>query len=174
VSEDWLVAQLPQVMAADPLVAGFVRGCQEVAESIRDRVGSVEHELDVDLASPHMLSFTASWLGVQLDTLPAAVDADARDAQRRLIRAVGDVLGWRGTAKGVELLLGALTGATRVEVTDSGGVFGAGDTVPAADHTVDVSINQLGGLSEAQVLAFLAQELPVTAQVRLRVGARHG
>jgi phage tail-like protein len=168
----WLLGQLPQVMARDQVVAGFVRACQEVADGLRDRVESVEHELDVNLAAPEMLTYVASWLGVQAEML-ATTDESGRDAQRRLIRAVGQVLGWRGTRRGVEVLLEALTGA-RADVTDSGGVFGRNDPLPAADDVVRVSLTHTGGLSEQQILAFLADELPVGARVELNVRAARG
>jgi phage tail-like protein len=168
----WLIGQLPQVMARDQVIAGFVRGCQEVADGLRDRVESVEHELDVDLAAPEMLTFIASWLGVPTETI-AAPDEPFQDAQRRLIRAVGQVLGWRGTRRGVEVLLEALTGA-RAEVSDSGGVFGRNDPLPPADDTVKIQLSHTGGLSEQQILAFLADELPVGARVELSVRPARG
>jgi phage tail-like protein len=169
----WLLGQLPREMAADQVIAGFVLGCEEVADSLRDRVSSIEHELDVDLAAPEMLSYMASWLGAELQTIVAADDPGAAEAQRRLIRAIGRVLGRRGTRLGVELLLEALTGS-RVEVSDSGGVYGLRDTVPPPDDAVRIELTDSGGLSERQILAFLAEELPIGARVELRVRTRHG
>jgi phage tail-like protein len=165
----WLVGQLPQAMARDRVIEGFVHACQEVADGLRHRVESVEHELDVDLAAPEMLTFVASWLGVPAET----IEGPGRDAQRRLIRAVGQVLGWRGTRRGVETLLEALTGG-RVDVSDSGGIFGRDDPLPAADDVVRVSLAHTGGLSEHQILAFLADELPVGTRVELQVRAPKG
>jgi phage tail-like protein len=164
----WLVNQLPQAMARDQVVVGFVQACGEVADGLRDRVSTVEHELDVDLAGPEMLSYLASWLGVQLETIASADEAVARDAQRRLIRAIGQVIGWRGTRRGVETLLEALTGA-RADVSDSGGIFGRDDPVPPADNVVRVFLTHSGGLSERQLLAFLAEELPVGTRVDLQI-----
>jgi phage tail-like protein len=164
----WLVNQLPQAMARDQVVVGFVQACGEVADGLRDRVSTVEHELDVDLAGPEMLSYLASWLGVQLETIASADEAVARDAQRRLIRAIGQVIGWRGTRRGVETLLEALTGA-RADVSDSGGIFGRDDPVPPADNVVRVFLTHSGGLSERQLLAFLAEELPVGTRVELQI-----
>jgi phage tail-like protein len=164
----WLVGQLPQAMARDQVIVGFVQACGEVADGLRDRVTTVEHELDVDLAGPEMLSYLASWLGVQLETIASVDETVARDAQRRLIRAIGQVIGWRGTRRGVETLLEALTGA-RADVSDSGGIFGRDDPVPPADNTVHVSLSHSGGLSERQILAFLAEELPVGTRVELRI-----
>lgn len=168
----WLLGQLPQVMARDQVIAGFVRAGQEVADGLRDRMESVEHELDVDLAAPEMLTFVASWLGVQAEML-ATPDEPVRDAQRRLIRAVGQVLGWRGTRRGVEVLLEALTGA-RADVSDSGGVFGRDDPLSPAEDVVRISLTHTGGLSEEQIRAFLADELPVGARVELHVRAARG
>jgi phage tail-like protein len=164
----WLVSQLPQAMARDQVIVGFVRACGEVADGLRDRVTTVEHELDVDLARPEMLSYLASWLGVQLETIASPDEPVARDAQRRLIRAIGQVIGWRGTRRGVETLLEALTGA-RADVSDSGGIFGRDDPVPPADNLVRVSLTHSGGLSERQILAFLAEELPVGTRVELQI-----
>ena len=178
---DWLVKQLPQAMARDQVVVGFVQACGEVADGLRDRVTTVEHELDVDLARPEMLSYLASWLGVELETIASPDEPGARDAQRRLIRAVGQVIGWRGTRRGVETLLEALradpeaaVAGAQPDVSDSGGIFGRDDPVPPADNLVRVSLTHTGGLSEQQILAFLAGELPVGTRVELHVrsGAR--
>ena len=53
-------------------------------------------------------------------------------------------------------------------------VFGRDDPVPPADNLVRVSLTHTGGLSEQQILAFLAGELPVGTRVELHVrsGAR--
>jgi phage tail-like protein len=168
--EGWLVAQLPRVMARDPVIGGFVRGTEEIADSVRDRIGTLEHEIDIDLASPEMLAYLAGWLGVQIDSLPADSApggvTDARHAQRRLIRAVSETLGWRGTRRSLETLLTALTGG-RVEVNDSGGVFGPNDQLPPQDDAIRIVFNQTGGLTEGQIRGLLAEELPVTARVEL-------
>jgi len=167
----WLLAQLPQAMARDRVIAGFVRGFEEVADSVRDRMSTVDYELDVDLASPEMLRYLATWLGVEVETIAAVDDPGGREDQRRLIRAVGQVLGWRGTRRGLEVLLEALTGG-RAEVSDHGGVYGSKDQVPPADNLVRVVLDDLGRLSERQILALLDQELPVGSRVELRIRSR--
>jgi phage tail-like protein len=164
----WLLAQLPQAMARDRVITGFVRGFEDVADTIRDRMSTVDYELDVDLASPEMLRYLATWLGVEVETIGSADDLPAREDQRRLIRAVGQVLGWRGTRRGLEILLEALTGG-RAEVSDRGGVYGSREQVPPADNLVRVVLDDLGRLSERQVLALLDQELPVGSRVELRI-----
>jgi phage tail-like protein len=160
-------------MVADRVVAGFVLACEEVADTLRDRISSIEHEVDIELAAPEMLSYIASWLGAELETIVASDDPEVGEAQRRLIRAIGQVLGWRGTRRGVEILLEALTGS-RVQVSDSGGVFGRRDGPRPPDDVVRIEITDSGGLSENQIRAFLEDELPVGARVELTIRTRFG
>jgi phage tail-like protein len=167
----WLLDQLPSAMRRDRVISGFVQAFQEIGDSLREQIGDIEYELDVNLASPEMLSYMASWLGVEIDSAMAASDdPSVRDAQRRLIRAVGKALVWRGTRRGLETLLEALTDSW-VEVIDTGGVFGPEDRIPPAEDRVIVELDHTGLLTRQQILAFLAGELPVGVQVDLRVRA---
>jgi phage tail-like protein len=149
-------------MAQDRVLRAFAGGAEEVGDSVRRRIESIEHQLDIGLASPGMLRFVAGWLGLALDP------ADDVDHQRAVVRATGSVLGWRGTRRGVEDLLQALTGG-RAEVTDGGGIFAPGDDLPAASEIVRVEVDSTGPLSEDQVRAYLADELPAGAVLDLHV-----
>ncbi|CAM4236816.1 hypothetical protein KIPE111705_45900 [Kibdelosporangium persicum] len=165
----WLVDQLPAAMRRDRVIAGFVRAFEEIGDSVREQVSDIEYELDVNLASPEMLAYMASWIGVDVDAaMLGSEDARLRDAQRRLIRAVGEALVWRGTSRGLELLLEALTDS-RVDVIDSGGVFGPRDDVPQPSHVVTVELDHTGLLTKKQVMTFLAEELPIGVRVDLIV-----
>jgi phage tail-like protein len=165
----WLLGQLPPAMGRDKVIAGFVQAFEEIADSVREQVDDIEYEVDVNHASPEMLAYLASWVGLDIDAaLVAADDPDTRDAQRRLIRAVGKALVWRGTRRGLETLLEALTDS-RVDVYDSGGVFAPDDRIPQADDRVVIELDHTGMLTRQQVLAFLADELPVGARVELRI-----
>jgi phage tail-like protein len=163
--DGWLLAQLPATMGRDEVIAGFVRAFEEIADSVREQITDIEYELDVKLASPEMLAYLASWLGVDVDRTATGSDSAA---MRRLIRAVGQALVWRGTRRGLETLLEALTDG-RADVLDSGGVFGVGDRLPPADDLVTVELDHTGSLTRQQILAFLAEELPVGVRVELRV-----
>jgi phage tail-like protein len=158
----WLVDQLPRTMAQDPVLRSFVTAFEEVADTVRERIDSVEHHMDTGLASPEMLQFLGSWLGVELEP------TDPADYRRSMVREVGRLLGWRGTRYGVEALLEAATGS-RVTVTDVGGVYGRNDTVPDENLVVVVQMDHTGHLTERQVLGFLNSELPLGAQVQLDV-----
>jgi len=158
----WLVDQLPRTMSQDPVLRDFVTAFEQVADTVRERIDSVEHQVDTGLASPEMLQFLGSWLGVELEP------TDPAEYRRSMVREVGRLLGWRGTRYGVEALLEAATGA-RVTVIDGGGVYGHRDTVPPENPVVVVQMDHTGHLTERQVLGFLHSELPLGAQVRLDV-----
>jgi phage tail-like protein len=164
----WLLAQLPQSMVRDPVLAGFVLGCEETVDSVVRHLDDLEYKLDIELASPEMIAYLAGWLGIELQALTPADSEEGRVAQRRLIRAVGENLGRRGTAIGLETLLAALTGG-RAEVSDSGGIFGPDDPVPAPDPTVRVRLDHVGRLSERQIRAVIENELPIGVGYTLTV-----
>ena len=157
-----LVEQLPRAMSGDPVLRGFVAAFEEVADTVLERVDSVEHHVDPGLATPEMLQFLASWLGVELEP------TDPLDYQRMLVGEVGRLLGWRGTRHGMESLLAAATGS-RVTVTDGGGIFGRNDPIPPADQEIVVHLDHTGHLNERQVLGFLKRELPLGTTVRLDI-----
>lgn len=158
----WLVEQLPRAMAGDPVLRAFTSALEGVADTVIERIDGVEHQMDTGLATPEMLQFLASWLGVELEP------TDPAEYQRMLAGEVGRLLGWRGTRHGMEALLAAATGA-RVTVTDGGGIFGRDDKVPPLDHDVVVHMEHTGHLTERQVLGILAGELPLGARLRLNV-----
>jgi phage tail-like protein len=158
----WLVDQLPRVMSSDPVLRNLVLAFEEVADTVRERIDNIEYQMDTGLASPEMLQYLGSWLGVELEP------TDPAEYRRSMVREVGRLLGWRGTRFGVEALLEAATGA-RVTVTDSGGVFGTDDEIPPPDDTVVVQMDHTGHLTERQVLGFLQSEMPLGARIRLDV-----
>jgi phage tail-like protein len=165
VTTGWLTAQLPRVLAEDPVLSGVVRVVEEVADTYRCEVDALEQHLDAGSASAAMLRYLASWLGADLDP------SISLGRQREVLRAVGPLVGWRGTRRGVEGLLEALTGA-RVRVGDDGGVWTSEEPRPSPSLRVVVDLTDLGEMTGPQLYAFLADELPVGADVVLRLGGR--
>jgi len=158
----WLVDQLPRVMGQDPVLHDLVSAFEQVHDTVRERIDAIEYQVDTGLASPEMLAYLGSWLGVMFEP------TDPAEYRRSLVREVGKLLGWRGTRFGVEALLQAATGA-RVTVIDVGGVYGSNDQAPPYDATVVVQMDHTGHLTEKQVLGFLQSELPLGAKVQLDV-----
>lgn len=159
----WLVEQLPRCLATDPFVPRLVGVTEELADSVRSRIDGIEHFLDVELAPPEVVRWLGSWLGLMVEpSLP-------EDRQRQLVRVAGRELGWRGTRRGLERLVSALTGGP-VRVSDGGGAFPAGEAPAAGGGPVVVQVAAAGGVDERGLLAFIEAELPVGAVVELRVG----
>lgn len=158
-----MVEQLPRVLAQDHFVRSYVGLCDEIWESVLERIDDLEWFLDPGVAPIAFVQWLGRWLGVTVDpTLP-------EDRQRALVRTAGQTLQWRGTRHRVQLLLEALTG-TEVELADDGGVV-AGDDPPRASNRVAVRLTSAGGLSEAQLLDIVASEVPANATVTLSVDA---
>lgn len=157
-----MVDQLPRAMVNDPVIGAFATAFEELADSVRERVDGIEYLVDAGLATPEMLQFLASWLGLMLEP------TDPLPYRRALVREAGRLLGWRGTRYGIEGLLSAATGA-RVTVTDGGGVYGKREEVPPADPVVKVRLDHTGHLTEQQVRALLVAELPLGSRVELEV-----
>jgi phage tail-like protein len=158
----WLLHQLPPVLAQDRVLGGLVLALEQIADSVRERIDGVEHQLDVDLASPEMLAYVAAWLGVTLEP------SETGERQRAIVRAAGETVRWRGTRYGVERMLEAATGS-RVVVRDGGGVHRAAERLGPADPVVVVQLDSTGGLTEQQVRTLLESELPVGALLELEV-----
>jgi phage tail-like protein len=165
----WLLAQLPRAMNANPLVQAFVDAAEHTGDSIRAELDALEYQLDPDLASPEMLAYLAGWLGFPLDRL------DDPTFHRPLLRALGRLLAYRGTKRAVAELLAELTGGP-VTVTDGGGVWGPGDTVPAENLTVRAELSRTGPVSRDRLAGIVRRELPIGAALDLvgPAGSRTG
>lgn len=157
----WLADQLPRPMAEDPTLRGFLRIFEETADTVRDDIDSIEHLLDPCLAPPAFVRMLGGWLGVTIDPqLP-------EQRQRQLVQAVGRLLPWRGTRRGLEGILASLTGS-EVQVRDEGGVFVDG-TAPVVEPRISVRIATTGGVDEQYLLAVVRAEVPAHASVSLVV-----
>jgi phage tail-like protein len=157
----WLTGALPLGMQGDEFLVRFVSIFEEVATTMRSAADSVTRAADVDVTTPGMIRYLASWVGAQ------ALDSRlALDHQREIARATGAVLGRRGTADAVRTVLGALTRG-EVEIDDDGGVFREGAAAPSSGH-VHVRAASLGHLREQElvdlVLAMVPANLTVTVE----------
>lgn len=157
----WLIEELPRALADDPFLRRFVMIFEQVAITVHQRIDGVEHHLDPGLAASEFVRWLGGWLGV-------AVDASVpEDRQRRLVGTAGPLLAWRGTRRGLEGLLEALTDAP-VHVSDPGGVY-SGGRAEAANRHVTVRLEDAGGIDEARLLELIHGELPADATVQLLI-----
>jgi phage tail-like protein len=160
----WLLRELPRPLAEDEFTGRFIRIFEDIGGGIRGRIDRFHRDLDPGVAAPEFLRWMAGWLGMALDpSLP-------EEHQRSLVRAAGPMFPLRGTKLGLQGLLEAFT-QSKVEITDGGGVFGAG-AAPAATNQVTIRVSSSGAISEQHLLELVQREVPATAVVDLRVGRR--
>lgn len=156
----WLTDQLPRAMRTQPLVAAFSGAGEEIADSIRHQVGSLDAQLDPNTASPHMLAFVAGWLGFALDP------HDDPELLRRVLKRLGAVMRTRGTRESLTELLVLLSGGA-VRVADPGSVTGPGQPVGPPVTVVRVELDQAGPLGLERLRQIVLRELPVGVTVEL-------
>ena len=157
----WLVEQLPRAMAEDPFLARFVRIFEHIGDSVRDRIDAVDGYFDVGLGPPEFVRWMASWVGQSID--PSVPE----DRQRSLALAIGPLFPYRGTARGIEAMLAALT-QSEVTVEDSGGVYRAGEA-PPVERRVSIQVNDSGEVDRQQLLRIVQSEVPAQTAVELIV-----
>jgi phage tail-like protein len=164
---DWLLAQLPMGMLDDELFVRFVSIFQEVATSLLEDADNIAHVVDPTVAPVPALSWLASWLGVTWIE-PSLPD----DLQRRLVRECGKALAWRGTRRGLEILLGAVTG-DEVVVVESGGVRRASEPpARAPDPGVRVAVRSTGWMSDDDFVELVTDEVPANVRCEIVVDGR--
>lgn len=156
----YLERSLPMAMARDEFLLRFTRIADELAATTADAVDGIGHHLDLDLADAQMIQYLASWVGFSLDPERGA------PRMRQAVRDAVEGLGWRGTARGLEAYLRALTGA-RVRVEDSAGVWVVPERAPSYDPVVTVHLPRGGELSRERLAELAAEELPVGTRVRV-------
>lgn len=165
--KDWMLGQLPMGMLDDDLFVRFVSMFQEIATSFVEGADNISNVADPTVAPEPALSWLASWLGVTWiePTLTAGL-------QRRLVRECGNALEWRGTRRGLETILAAVTGG-EVAVAESGGVRrGADPPVPAPDPVVRVEVSSTGWMSDADFAQLVADAVPANVRCEIVVGGR--
>ena len=162
--EGVLRSQLPMVMAADPFIPRFLMAFEDILDTIDGQVETQPHVLDPTVAPLEILRWVAKWVG--FDVSPSLPE----DRQRRLVKAAGAVVRWRGSARGLKSLLEAFTGADAT-VLDSGGVYKAGEA-PRRSVRVSIHLTEAGSLDDTQLVSLVRDQLPADAYVELTIGDR--
>ena len=156
----WLVGSLPAVMQEDPFLTRFVTMFEEIASTVRYAVEKTSDVADVTVTPAPMVRYLGQWVqapGIHQE-LPVT-------KQREIVRAAGETMPERGTARALERLLGAVTGGA-VTVHDSGGVFADGKA-PIGPATVVVRIETTGHLNDTDVRNLVRAEVPAHIPVEV-------
>ena len=168
-NKDWLIDQLPAVMAKDPFLNRFTGIFQEIATGLRVEANAVPDYIDVGLAPHEFVRWIGSWTG-----LPVQIDfgdeATARNRVREMVASSAALYRRRGTCDGLAGLISAATGE-QATVSDTGGIFREGDQIPDAKH-VTVEVPSTGGLEASLLASLIADELPVNCTSELVVGGQ--
>lgn len=159
----WLAEQLPRALAEDPFLSRFVRIFEDLGGGLRDRVDELDRYFDVALGPPDFVRWMASWVGQPIDS------ALPQDRQRSLAGAIGPLFPYRGTRRGLQAMLEALT-RSEVEIDDSGGIYRSGQAPDRAPHVV-ITVGDAGELDEQQLLRIVRTEVPADTTVELIVGS---
>ncbi|MEA2718019.1 MAG: hypothetical protein QOI56_1256 [Actinomycetota bacterium] len=161
-----LADQLPACLAEDEFLRRFMGIFDEVADTVELQVANLDRLIDVAVAPEQMVQWLGHfWLDVYL--LDPSMPIERR---RRWVREMGRLLWLRGTADGLVGLLEQATGQ-QVEVSESGGVYGAGQAPPNPHH-VQVWVDDAGFTTDDHLLATVHRELPAEVTFELQVGER--
>ncbi|MDQ1748207.1 MAG: hypothetical protein QOD07_2470 [Frankiaceae bacterium] len=160
--DDWLLAQLPIGMTDDDFFCRFVGIFQEMASTLVDGADNIGNVLDLTVAPEPMVRWLGSWIGM------TAIDPSLPPAtQRRMVKAAGEMLAWRGTARGLRQLLELISGAP-AHIAEGGGVHAEGEG-PADPAWVRIHVLSTGWLTHEDFLRIVRDEVP--AYVALEVWA---
>jgi len=160
--DDWLLHQLPVGMAEDDFLYRFVSIFQRMGDTVVHQIDTLPHMYDPTVAPAPMVQTMACWLGVEW------LDSSLDDRlQREIVLRYAELIQWRGTKRGLRLLLELLSGAT-ARVRDSGGVFPEGESPAAAPH-VRLDVESAGWNSVADLIRIVRDELPATVTFDLWV-----
>jgi phage tail-like protein len=160
-----MLGQLPIGMLDDEFFVRFVSIFQGVGSTLLDGVDNIGNVVDVTVAPEEFLPWLGSWLA--LNWLHPSL---AEGTKRRVVAKYGELMAWRGTAEGLIRILEVLTEGP-VEVTETGGVYGAGEA-PSGPPVVVVRVSSSAGLPDRDFVALVRDELPAAVTFELWVGAR--
>lgn len=163
--DDWLIHQLPVGMVEDDFLVRFLSIFQTVADGVLHEIDNLPHMFDPAVAPDAMVRLMGRWLAVNW------VDSSLPDAtQRDIVRRYSQLLQWRGTRKGMQLLLELISGQPAV-VRDSGGVYLEDESPGYAPH-VRLEVAATGWASEQDLLDIVRSELPASLTFELVIAGR--
>lgn len=162
---DWLIHQLPVGMVEDEFLVRFLSIFQDVTNTVWHHVDNLPHAFDPAVAPDAMVRTMGSWIGIDW------IDSSLPDrVQREIVRRYAELLRWRGTARGMRLLLELITEGPAT-VTDSGGVYEAGAAPRMAPH-VRMEVESTGWATESDLLRIVRNEVPAWLTFQLVVAGR--
>ena len=168
---EWLLQQLPSGMLNDDFFRRYMSIFQTMADTYLDHIDAIEHGFDPSVAPLPMVGAMGRWIGLDYldEEIPPA-------AQRRVVKRYSALVGARGTAKGLQGLLEALTGAP-VEVRDSGGIYYNRPAPTETPSHVDISVGSSATpdpvqLDDTDLTRIVRRELPASVTFTMQRAGR--
>jgi phage tail-like protein len=125
-----LEAQIPAMLAEDPLVCAFLRALDEVIAPAIQTLDCFDAYLDPRLAPPDMTAYLGSWVLADIDSVwdESAIRDDVANAHQRA--------SWSGTAHAIRARLVPREAAS-VDIDDSGATLVSMTPTSPADWAID-------------------------------------
>ena len=112
----YLSSRLPAIYQEGDFGVRFVSAFERPLDPIVAILDALPAYFDAELAPEDLLEILAAWLGVELD------ESWPIERRRELVRRAGDLARWRGTRRGLELLLSIAFPELPLRVEDGAGV----------------------------------------------------
>lgn len=162
--DDWLLQQLPVGMTEDDFLRRFLGIFQTIGDTILTQVDVIDDVFDPTVAPDGMVRLMGRWIG--LEWLDSSQDDEV---QRAAVLEYAQLLRWRGTKRGMEGLLGFMSGGGDVLVDDSGGVYAEGEAPRTAPH-VRMAMSESILTHTDDVIRIVRAELPASVTFELSIG----
>jgi phage tail-like protein len=139
---------LPSAMIDDDFTARFTAIFDQLLDDLAALVESAPVYFDASTTSVEFVRLLASWTNTAVPDAGADVGPVDDHLVRRFVQQSALLNRWRGTRRGLEMLMGLATGGA-VEVDDPGGVSFDGDPpIPERHRPVVIRIHAPGGHSD--------------------------
>jgi phage tail-like protein len=158
-----LLDTLPGLYQEDGFTERFLSAFDDALAPVLCTLDNLGAYLDPVLAPADFLAWLGGWLGLAVD------EGWPLDRQRALVREAGELYRWRGTARGLSLLVELFSGE-RAEIRESGAVAWSatpGATVPGRPRPSLVVRVHGGAGQEARLRALVAAASPAHVPVRV-------
>lgn len=168
-----IASLLPAAMVDDDVTRRFTAILDEVLDDLAARVESAPVHFDPGTAPPEFVRLLASWTNTPVPESEGGLGPIDHQLARRFVRASPALNRWRGTRRGLVMLMELATGG-EVEVDDPAGVSLDGDP-PASPEPGPVVIrirDPRPGLRSVELDALARLQMPVGVEYEIRFEER--
>lgn len=162
---------LPGVYQDNDFTMRFVEALEQVLDPVAATLDGLHHYVDPDLAPVGVLRLMCAWLGVETE------ETQTPQQLRALTRQAAELGRWRGTVRGLELVLALTFPGLPLRVKDEGGISWPGSEQAPAEVSARFAVycdQPIPEDRQAAVARCIEREKPAHTTFRLRVKAPKG